>query len=206
LSTKVKTVSDKKSIRVSLLILMVIVVLTAHILLSSFLISILGNLWQFFEISTWRLATTKLIDYLGVACLFYILAMWVAEYTTKTTERLNSQKLEDQKNEVKVITIRDGKKVIPIPVSEIKWIESDKPYVAIQTEEERYLHSSTLKEILSELDNPNFARIHRSTIVNVSKIEKLVSRLNGDYDVLMNDGKELRLSRNYKKKLDTKFF
>lgn len=206
LSTKVNAVSDKKSVRLTLLILLVLVVLTAHILLSSFLISTLGNLWQFFEISTWRLATTKLVDYLGVACLFYVLAMWVAEYTARTTERLNKQNKEPQKKEVKVITIRDGKKVIPIPISDIKWIESDKPYVAIQTEEERYLHSSTLKEILDELDNSNFARIHRSTIVNLSKIEKLVSRLNGDYDVLMNDGKELRLSRNYKKKLDAKLF
>jgi len=206
LSTKINTVTDKKSVRIPLLILMVIVVLTAHILLSSFLISTLGNLWQFFEISTLRLATTKLIDYLGVAFLFYLLAVWVADYTSRTAEKLKNEREDVRKMKDQVITIRDGKKVIPISVSDIKWIESDKPYVAIQTEDGKFLRSTTLKKVLNELDNPNFVRIHRSTIVNISKIDKLVSRLNGDYDVLMNDGKELRLSRNYKSKLDSRFF
>ncbi|MEP0973409.1 MAG: LytTR family DNA-binding domain-containing protein [Balneola sp.] len=196
----------KKGYRIPLLILTIVIVLTIHIMVSSILISFFGNTWFGFRITVWQLATTKLIDYLGVAFLFYILAMWVAEYTNQTREQIKRNKEETEKKSVSIITIREGKKVIPIDISEIKWIKSDKPYVAIQTEKGKYLHISTLKKILNEIDNPNFVRIHRSTIVNISKIEKLVSRLNGDYDVLMKCGRELRLSRNYKTNLEARFF
>jgi len=198
--------SIKTGYRIPLLILTIVTVLTIHIMVSSIIISFFGNTWYGFRITVWQLATTKLIDYLGVAFLFYFLAIWVAEYTSQTADKLVRNKQEADKKPVSIITIREGKKVIPIDVSEIKWIETDKPYVAIHTEAGRYLYSVALKKILTELDHPNFVRIHRSTIVNIAKIEKLVSRLNGDYDVLMKCGRELRLSRNYKNKLDTQFF
>lgn len=203
---KLDLASIKTSYRIPLLVLTIAIVLIIHLIGSSILISGIGNTWYGFRLTIWQLVTTKLIDFLGVAFLFYFLAIWVAEYTSKTSEKLKKNKEEIKRSSANIITIREGKKIIPIEVSNIEWITSDKPYVAIHTKEGRYLHSSTLKKILNKLDNPDFVRIHRSTIVNVSKIEKLVSRLNGDYDVLMKDGKELRLSRNYKSKLDTQFF
>jgi len=167
---------------------------------SSILISSLGTAWFGFRITVWQLITTKLINYLGIGFLFYVLAIWVAEYIYRTNEKLKRNK------KVKIITVREGKKIIPINISEIKWISSDKPYISIHTEEGKFLHISTLKEILEELDNSNFVRIHRSTIVNVLEIDKLVSRLNCDYDVFMKGGEELRLSRNYRNKLNSRFF
>lgn len=200
LHNKLSQASIKSVYRVLLLILIIASLFAVQVLSSSVLISSLGTAWFGFRITVWQLITTKLINYLGIGFLFYVLAIWVAEYIYRTNEKLKRDK------KVKIITVREGKKIIPINVSEIKWISSDKPYISIHTEEGRFLHSSTLKEILKELDNSNFVRIHRSTIVNVLEIDKLVSRLNGDYDVLMKGGKELRLSRNYKDKLNSRFF
>ncbi|MEQ9278504.1 MAG: LytTR family DNA-binding domain-containing protein [Balneola sp.] len=200
LHNKLSQLSIKPLHRILALILIITSLFGVQVLSSSVLISNLGTAWFGFRITVWQLITTKLIDYLGIAFLFYVLSIWVAEYIYRTNEKLKKNK------EVKIITVREGKKVIPINVSEIKWISSDKPYISIHTRKGRFLHSSTLKEILDELDNSNFVRIHRSTIVNVLEIEKLVSRLNGDYDVLMKAGEELRLSRNYKDRLNSRFF
>lgn len=200
LHNKLSQVSIKSVYRVLLLILIIASLFAVQVLSSSVLISSLGTTWFGFRITVWQLITTKLINYLGIGFLFYVLAIWVAEYIYRTNEKLNRD------IRVKIITVREGKKVIPINVSDIKWISSDKPYILIHTKEGKFLHNSTLKEILEELDNSNFVRIHRSTIVNVLEIDKLVSRLNGDYDVLMKGGKELRLSRNYKDKLNSRFF
>lgn len=59
---------------------------------------------------------------------------------------------------------------------------------------------NSLKHIIKRLPE-NFKRIHKSTIVNVDYISEFKSRGNGDYDVIMNDGSVLRLSRNYREEL-----
>jgi two-component system LytT family response regulator len=43
-----------------------------------------------------------------------------------------------------------------------------------------------------------FLRIHRSTLVNKDRISELRALDNGEYDVLMQDGTQLKLSRNYR--------
>tara|TARA_R110002124_G_scaffold282274_2_gene457301 strand:+ start:13046 stop:13561 length:516 start_codon:yes stop_codon:yes gene_type:complete len=88
--SKLEGISRKLSIRIPLFLATVFAVLSVHIIVSSFLISSLGDMWYGIEITTWQLATTKLIDYLGVAFLFYFLAIWVAEYTSQTNLRLTS--------------------------------------------------------------------------------------------------------------------
>ena len=69
------------------------------------------------------------------------------------------------------------------------------PYISIHLEKRKYLYSETLKTICDQLDNNTFIRIHKSTIVNISKVRSFKSRLNGDYDLLLTDGSSLRLSR-----------
>ncbi|MEP1151594.1 MAG: LytTR family transcriptional regulator [Balneola sp.] len=171
-------------------------------LISSFIISIAGNVWYNFQFTTWQLATSKLVDYLGITILFYFLAISVAEYTHLSTIKINTLEKNNRTEKPKVITVRDGKKVVIVKTSSILWIKSDKPYIAIYTEEGKYLHNSSLRDVLKELNDANFVRIHRSTIVNVSKIDKLISRLNGDYDVVMESSQKLRLSRTYKNNLN----
>ncbi len=83
-----------------------------------------------------------------------------------------------------------------IEQSEILYLYAEKPYIAIHTGSKTYLHSSTLKSIIHHLD-PAFLRIHKSIIVNTCAVVSYKSRQNGDYDLCMSDGTELRLSRNY---------
>ncbi|MBK7426438.1 MAG: LytTR family transcriptional regulator DNA-binding domain-containing protein [Saprospiraceae bacterium] len=49
------------------------------------------------------------------------------------------------------------------------------------------------------MDITQFVRIHKSSIINIEKVKSYTSRLNGDFDVLMENGIKLRLSRNYVK-------
>lgn len=96
----------------------------------------------------------------------------------------------------KAITVKNGKKTVPVPTDRIKWISANGPYLFLHTAEKKHIVTASLKSMLTELPD-NFRRIHRSTIVNTTMIASFSSRLNGDYDVTMNDGTVLRLSRNY---------
>ena len=47
------------------------------------------------------------------------------------------------------------------------------------------------------LDGQVFKRIHRSTIVNIDRIQTIQSLSKGDYVVLLTCGERLKVSRNY---------
>ncbi len=93
--------------------------------------------------------------------------------------------------------IHNGKDNVIIHTEDIIQITSATPYVSIHLENKRYLHSETLKSMLEQLDDQVFIRVHKSAVVNLSKIRSFKSRLNGDYDLQMTDGTLVRLSRTY---------
>ena len=46
-----------------------------------------------------------------------------------------------------------------------------------------------------------FQRIHRSTLINVNRIVKLITHINGEFFVTLESGARLKMSRTYKDKL-----
>ncbi|MBN3581592.1 LytTR family transcriptional regulator [Algoriphagus aestuarii] len=103
------------------------------------------------------------------------------------------------------VMVGSGRTKIAIRTSDIFYISAAPPYIAIHLEEKKHLHTATLKSILRELDSEKYVQIHKSTIVNLTKVISYRSRLNGDYDVLLSNEKELRLSRNYVDNFKQKF-
>jgi two-component system LytT family response regulator len=51
------------------------------------------------------------------------------------------------------------------------------------------------------LDPSHFARIHRSTIVNLDRIRELQPWFHGEYIVVLKNGSKLKLSRSYREQL-----
>lgn len=103
------------------------------------------------------------------------------------------------------LLVNEGNTVIQIKAEEISHFTANTPYVNIQVGHKKYLHNETLKSIMTKLDQNQFVRIHKSTIVNIQHIQSYTSRLNGDYDILMADGATLRVSRNYAASFKKKF-
>ncbi len=98
------------------------------------------------------------------------------------------------------MTIKTGKNSMIVDIADISWIGSDGAYLDIHTVHKKYVVMDSLKNIITTLPQ-NFKRIHRSTIANISQVSSVKSRGNGDYDIIMDDGKKLRVSRNYAKPL-----
>jgi two-component system LytT family response regulator len=61
-----------------------------------------------------------------------------------------------------------------------------------------------MSELEQELDQASFCRIHRSTIVKLDRIRGLKLNENGEYEVLLENGTRLRLSRGYRKQLQSR--
>jgi two-component system LytT family response regulator len=59
------------------------------------------------------------------------------------------------------------------------------------------LVTHTLQDLLQQLGEERFARIHKSAAANVSQIAALERMPKGDYEVRLRSGARLRLSRRY---------
>jgi two-component system, LytTR family, response regulator len=99
------------------------------------------------------------------------------------------------------IVVKNGVRIIVVPVEEITFIEAGGDYTSVHTHKQKFLHSESLANLETALDPTQFVRIHRSCIVNVKCIKGLTSHQNGDYTVTLNNGHQLRLSRNYREQL-----
>ena len=66
---------------------------------------------------------------------------------------------------------------------------------------ETYIMRSTMKALEAQLDATTLQRIHRSTIVNIRKIQRMQAHINGEYFLTLDCGQVVKLSRSYKHKL-----
>lgn len=96
------------------------------------------------------------------------------------------------------LLVPDGERLHLIESASIDWLESDDNYVHVHTAERRYLLRRTLQDLLAQLGELRFARIHKSAAVNIGAIATLTPLFKGDYEVHLRNGRTLRLSRRYK--------
>jgi two-component system LytT family response regulator len=100
-----------------------------------------------------------------------------------------------------VLPIKDAGKIFRVEVNDILWIEAAGDYMCVHTDKDTFILRKTMKQLEDFLNPRHFIRSHRSTIVNKSYIEKFCSQLNGEYYLVMKNGKELKVSRSYKDKV-----
>lgn len=134
---------------------------------------------------------TALTRQFFILATVYGLVVWLRKRPFLTTSNSVTK-------ETTVIKVKVGTKIISIPQEEIQYITADKPYSAIGVAGKKYLDSRSLKVFETMLASKDFMRVHRSTLLNIQAVKELRSRKNGDYDVLLKQGEELRLSRHYR--------
>jgi two-component system LytT family response regulator len=99
------------------------------------------------------------------------------------------------------LAIRTNGRVVFLNLEEIQWIEAAANYVRLNTGKDSYLFRETISRILERLNPSHFVRIHRSVIVNVTRIKELIHVNSGEYVVVLHSGKELSCSRSYRANL-----
>jgi two-component system LytT family response regulator len=103
-----------------------------------------------------------------------------------------------QTNSSDRLLVPEGERLQLIDSTSIDWLEADDNYVHVHTANRVYLLRRTLQDLLSQLGEQRFARIHKSAAANISAISSFTPLFKGDYEVLLRNGRTLRLSRRYK--------
>ena len=122
-------------------------------------------------------------------------------------ERLNAL-IADIRGERKYLdrlVVKAVGRVFFLKTDEIDWIEAAGNYVKLHVGRDSHMIRETMNGIESKLDPAKFLRIHRSTVVNIDRIKELHPMFSGDYAVILRNGTELALSRNYRERFTELF-
>jgi two-component system LytT family response regulator len=110
--------------------------------------------------------------------------------------------LDDARKRLKRFVIRLPDRIYFIPIEDVDWMEAAGNYVRLHAGRESHLLRETMAHLEETLDAEVFLRIHRSTIVNVTRIRELQPTFGGDYLVTLRNDARLHLSRRYRAALD----
>jgi two-component system LytT family response regulator len=100
------------------------------------------------------------------------------------------------------IVIKARGRVFFLKTSAIEWVEANGDYARLHSGERSYLLRRTMTEMEERLDPRTFIRVSRSAIVNLDQIRDLVPIARGEYRVRLLTGAEIKLTRNYREKLE----
>jgi len=89
-----------------------------------------------------------------------------------------------------------------VAVDTIDWIGAEGNYVCLHVGESTYLMRETMTRVERQLDPARFVRIHRSTIINLDRIVEMKPACRGEYEVVLENGDWLKLSRTYRAELE----
>lgn len=96
------------------------------------------------------------------------------------------------------IMVKSGGRIHFIRTSDIDWCDAAGNYVRMHVGQQEYLVRETMNHLESQLDTQQFVRIHRSTIVNLDRIQEMQPSFSGEFLVRLRDGTRLTLSRGYR--------
>ncbi|MFY0562353.1 LytR/AlgR family response regulator transcription factor [Archangium lansingense] len=100
------------------------------------------------------------------------------------------------------LVLKEVGRVAFLSVEEVDWLEAEDYYVQVHAGGQTHLLRQSMRELEAQLDPHQFVRIHRSTIVNARRVRELRPLFHGEYQVILNDGTSLKLSRSYRERLD----
>lgn len=180
-----------------------------HLFAYPLLVWIISGLFYYHRFAYLQTLQYALTQYVFILCAVYTIPFILYKtFKSKTSGKsvssgeIGSEKLNSFAT---TLAVADGSKRLNIITKDIIFISSNPPYLDIHHKTKKYIHKETLKSISEKLDHEIFVRVHKSTIVNIKFVQSYKSRLNGDYDLLMIDGTEIRLSRNFAANFKLKF-
>jgi two-component system, LytTR family, response regulator len=99
------------------------------------------------------------------------------------------------------IFVRDGNRIVPIPLASLERAQGADDYVTIYSAEKQYLVSVRLSDLEGQLAGASFLRIHRSHLINLEYVTSIESYDAARVQVVMKSGVRIVASRTGSKRL-----
>jgi two-component system LytT family response regulator len=134
-----------------------------------------------------------------------------AEHYTRLRELLTAWALDKKASPavaapdagVQRFLVKADGKMFFVNTSDIDWVEADGNYVRLHVGATFHVIRETLASVERSLPASRFARIHRTTIVNLDRVADMRQWSSGDYIVVLTTGARLKLSRTYRQNIES---
>lgn len=107
-----------------------------------------------------------------------------------------SEVLADHPRTLHRFAVRERDRVMFVDATDVDALEAADDYVELHVGDTVHLMRERLGDLEARLDPAQFARIHRSTIVNLARVRELHPLVRGDALVVLEGGATFRLSRS----------
>ncbi len=96
------------------------------------------------------------------------------------------------------LTIRDGRDITFVAMTDIVCVEAAGDYLCVHAAGQTHVLRGTMKKIEEVLPRASFARVHRSTIINIGRVRALRAHTNGEYFIRLENDQEVKMSRSHR--------
>ncbi len=153
------------------------------------------------------------IDAFGVHAVDYLLKPFSPERLAQAIEHVRQRSsapqqlqslLDDRGADGRLlqrVAVRDGSAVHLIAVGDLDYVSAQDDYIELHSGQRSFLKHQTLTSLEKRLNPEDFVRIHRSTLVNLHKVERIEAWSKDSKIAIMKDGTRLRVSRSGYQKL-----
>lgn len=94
------------------------------------------------------------------------------------------------------LVIRDGAEILIIPAANIDYVRGQDDYVEVFHDSRSSLTQQTLQHLEANLDPKQFVRVHRSYVLNVSRVARIEPWGQGSKMAVLKDGRTVPVSRS----------
>ncbi len=103
---------------------------------------------------------------------------------------------------VERIAVESRGEVRFVPTADIEAIVASGAYAELVVGAQRHLIRETMNALEEQLDPERFIRVHRSAIVAIDDVDRLLRGAGGDYEVRMKSGARIAVSRSRRGELE----
>lgn len=118
--------------------------------------------------------------------------------SSRTDPRKVSSSTEEHLANDRKLAIKTHDSTMLVDIEDIDWVDAAGDYMCLHVKGETLILRSTLKSLMTRLDPNKFKRIHRSTLVNLDRILRVIPLKKGEYLLELEGDQKLKVSRNYR--------
>ncbi len=137
--------------------------------------------------------------------LFEAVEKCISRIKLNENKEINTEKLSENYAEtIDRIVVRQGAKLVIVPVDDIIYLESSENYVKIKTHNGSFLKEKTMKYFEEHLPKKDFVRLHRSYIVKLTQILSIEPYTRDSYIATLKNNEKIKVSQEGYKSFRTK--
>lgn len=135
-----------------------------------------------------------------VSAIDYLLKPFDDQRFQRALDRAK-QSIRGQGPSLNRLVIRGAGRIAFVNINEIDWIEAADYCATLHVSGREHILRKSLDKLDQELSPQGFCRVHRSAIVNLSRVQEIRSDSSGNEEVLLRDQTRIRLSKTYRETL-----